>query len=611
MRFRQLGLLALAFGSAGTTACTASSSDGRSGSVEVVTRRSAALSLADVARVAVTITGDNIPTPMTSSLANDNATWHGTINDVPIGMARFDGQAFDAEDAVIYVGDATNVSITPGTTSVVALLLQQANAPAPFNNDAPIIDSFTASTNLVGPDQTVRVTGIAHKASGGHLSYAWSADGGTFASPTSASSEWTAPSTTGTYNLTFRATDDTGLAATISFTLVVQNGNAAVTTTFNTWPTADMMTATKTRLEVGDTTTLALAATDADGDTMSYAWTSSCDGTFSAPTAATTDFTLSALPDAGTCALTSTVTDGRGGSNTGTITLKTGPAPTLTIGASVAYHYVSTWNSSTTSGLFTFDGASWAQSPSTAPTDLRRATYIGEIGGKMYQQVRRGPVFSFDGTSWGSVAASPYGLDEQSYLGAMGGKAYHRAYGPNGPVIESFDGTTWATVETNMPNGYFSQDTLIGVIGDKAYHATWNNDTNVREVDAFDGATWTTIPNTNIDESNIGAYSYLGVVGGKAYHYTYNNSIGGYEWLSFDGTTFTVLPIVAPFANVGYNTFVGVLGGKAYHAIYDYQADTSTMYSFDGATWTMIPTNTPLHVGGYTGDFGGSYLGAL
>ncbi|MDB4935075.1 MAG: hypothetical protein JWP87_2047 [Labilithrix sp.] len=113
MRFRRLGLLALSFGCVGVTACTSPASDGRSGSVEVVTRRSAALSAADVARVAVTVSGDNIPTPISDDLTADGATWHGTISDIPVGIARFDGVAYDASNTRIYVGGGGPRPVVP------------------------------------------------------------------------------------------------------------------------------------------------------------------------------------------------------------------------------------------------------------------------------------------------------------------------------------------------------------------------------------------------------------------------------------------------------------------------------------------------------------------
>ncbi len=324
MKLRHVGCLtALVF--AGNYGCTVPAARGK---VEVVATSAAALS---VAGVTVTVSGVNISPSIMSSLTADDAGWHGTIDEIPPGVANFHGDAFDDSDTLVYAGDTPNVDIVAGQTAVVGLLLQQTQAPPPFQDSAPIIDSFMASSNLVGPGAQITVGGTAHEPGGGTLTYLWTADGGSFDSPGSASTTWTAPDTTGAFNLTFHASDADGLTAAVSFSMSVQNGSATVTTTFNQWPTVSGMTASPTRIDVGDTTNLSVVAADADGDTLSYVWTSSCSGTLGAQGTASPSFTLSALPESGSCTFVSAVSDGRGGSNTGTVTLEAGPAPTLAI----------------------------------------------------------------------------------------------------------------------------------------------------------------------------------------------------------------------------------------------------------------------------------------
>ena len=314
---------------AGASANPTGATHAASGQVQILARTTASLSTADIRTVAVTVSGSNIPTPMTSDLALSSSAWQGTIGDIPVGIATFTGDAFGVSQTLLYSGSAANVPVTAGATAVVGLLMQQTSAPAGFSDSAPVIETFTASVNPVAPGATVTVSGTAEEPGGGSLTYAWTADGGSFASPGSATTTWSAPATTGSYDLTFQATDAAGLTAGVTFTLAVENGNAEVIATFNTWPTVGGMTAAPVRINVGDTTTLGITDADADGDTLSYAWTSDCTGSFSAPTASSTTFTLSSLPQSGTCTFVSAVTDGRGGSNSGTVVLQAGAGPSL------------------------------------------------------------------------------------------------------------------------------------------------------------------------------------------------------------------------------------------------------------------------------------------
>jgi hypothetical protein len=544
----------------GLLACSPASKAQLSGNVEILTRTGSALSVNDVSTVTVTVTGDNIVSPLSTDLLHDATGWHATMTDIPVGLARFDGKAFDGEANLLYEGDAPNVAINPGATALVALLLQQAHAPSRFQNNAPVIDAVTASANLIAPSAQVAVRGIAHDADGDTLTYHWSANGGSFDAADSAAAVWNAPATTGTYTLTFDATDPAGLKAAVSFTLAVENGHAAVSTVFNTWPTVSGMTATPTRVDTGETTTLSITAADADDDTLTYAWTSDCTGTFSAADAATTDFTLSSLPESSVCTMQATVTDGRGGTNTGTVVLQAGPAPQLSVGPSTVYHSVYNGSGYT---LYSFDGSEWATVSSNMPS--------GTVG-------------------------------SDSYVGDIGGKAYHSVYNGSGFTLYSFDGSAWATVSTNMPSGVASYS-YVGVLGGKAYHSLYNG--SGFTLYSFDGSAWTAL--TSSGPENLGSYSYVGVLGGKVYHSVYNGS--GSTLYSFDGSTWAAVSSNMP-SNVGGGGFIGTLGGKTYHSVYN--GSGSTLYSFDGSTWTALTSSVPSGVGGFLGMMGmGSWVGSM
>jgi formylglycine-generating enzyme required for sulfatase activity len=304
------------------------------GSAEFIGTTAQALSAADVTRVRVTVSGPGIATPITHDLVRVSGQWRGTIGAIPVGVGRnFHGDAYDAGGTVVYRGDAPAVTITKGTTALVSLLLQQAQAPVPFQNSAPRIDSMTASSNAVSPGDVVSLAATAHDPDAEALTYAWTATGGTFTNGTSLAAQWTAPATEGSYNLTIRATDPKSAVAATTFTVNVAaanaRGKAAVSTILNTWPEVALVNASATRINIGESTSLTITASDADSDVLQYAWTATCAGTFNNPSAQAPSFTIAApLPAGNACALVASVTDGRGGTNTGQLSIATGAAAT-------------------------------------------------------------------------------------------------------------------------------------------------------------------------------------------------------------------------------------------------------------------------------------------
>jgi hypothetical protein len=91
---------------------------------------------------------------------------------------------------------------------------------------------------------------------------------------------------------------------------------------FNTWPQVAYITASASKVAVGETTTVSATASDDDGDTLSYQWTAGCSGTWTDSTSRAASFTPDAVPPGepcGNCPLTVAVEDGRGGRTTGTL----------------------------------------------------------------------------------------------------------------------------------------------------------------------------------------------------------------------------------------------------------------------------------------------------
>ncbi|HEX8437098.1 Kelch repeat-containing protein, partial [Archangium sp.] len=259
------------------------------------------------------------------------------LGSIPAGLNRtFLAQAFDSSGTLLFQGSAPGVTISADLTALVAITLQQVNAPPPFQNAAPLIDSLVASSTstsvLVG--STLSLTATAHDSNPGDtLTYAWSSTAGSFASASSAATSWTAPGTPGIQTLTFTVTDSGGLSSRMSLTVnVVPNpapGSAQLSISFNTAPQVAALSASPTRLAVGQTTSVSASASDPEGDSLSYAWSASCAGSWAQASSRSAEFTPSALPEGrcNNCRLTVSVSDGRGGQTTGSVGLcVSGPA---------------------------------------------------------------------------------------------------------------------------------------------------------------------------------------------------------------------------------------------------------------------------------------------
>nr|WP_224243232.1 kelch repeat-containing protein [Hyalangium gracile] len=280
-----------------------------------------------IARVSVTSSAADIPS-VTLDLAPSNGVWGGTIGNIPAGSNRsFQARAFDSSGTLLFEGSASGVTLSANQTTLVAITLQQVNPPPPFVNEAPLIDSLVASATSVSAGGVLSLWATAHDPNPGDtLSYAWSATAGSFASPSEAATSWTAPASTGLQTLTLTVTDSRGLSSSISLSVNVTHdgeGEAQLSICFNSSPVVASLGATPTQLSVGQTTSVSVAASDPDGDSLSYSWSATCAGSWSNASSHSARFTPSLLPAGAcnNCRLTVSVSDGRGGQTTGSVAL--------------------------------------------------------------------------------------------------------------------------------------------------------------------------------------------------------------------------------------------------------------------------------------------------
>jgi hypothetical protein len=310
-----------------------------SSAVQVVVQ---GLTAADVSVVTVTVTGgpSGAGTTTFGLTKNADGTWSGTLTGLAVGNGYvFTMTASSSGGTALYSGVATAVSIVKDQVSRVVITAQQSNAPTPFTNAPPVIDSVLVSSVKVVPGEAIALAASAHDPNPGDtLTYSWISTAGTFSASSAAATTWTAPAAAGTYPVTLTVSDQTGASVQIQVSIAVNasngTGSASVTGSVNTWPVVTNVSATPNYLVKGAQTMLTAIASDADGDSLTYAWSSDCAGGLTSATSVTPSFTLDSNATNANCTFTVAVADNRGGSTTGSLTLPVGKpsanlAPTI------------------------------------------------------------------------------------------------------------------------------------------------------------------------------------------------------------------------------------------------------------------------------------------
>ena len=299
-----------------------------------------ALSTSNVFSINVTVTGDDVATPIVASLHNQNGQWGAIVEHIPIGTNRsFSAHAFDASRNKIFSGSASGVTILPGATAHVVIYLQEEISSPTYVNHAPIIDSVAASSLSVAPGKQVFLGVTAHDPDPADtLVTTWKAACGILDGATTMNPVWTAPSSEQSCRIEVTVTDPHAAHTSAGLVVAVRvddSGGGNVVAVFDDPPVVINMSAEPYNLLPGNSTTLSVEAIDPDLDPLGFAWSvveAECGGTFGDPTADTTTFALVSDSPATACTFVVTVTGGlvsdhRGDTNFGEFTIQVGPPP--------------------------------------------------------------------------------------------------------------------------------------------------------------------------------------------------------------------------------------------------------------------------------------------
>ncbi|MGB8298573.1 MAG: metallophosphoesterase, partial [Polyangia bacterium] len=301
-------------------------------------------------QVTVTISGPALyaPQPVTLSPQGSGGSYGALISSLPVGSNYvFTVNATDKNNTLTYVGQATNVAILPNQVTTVVITAQSVQAPVPFVNTVPVIDSLVVSSTNIAPGGTVTANVKAHDdQKSDTITFAWSTSApapapagsltGQADTATTSQVTLTAPATAGDVTLTIQVKDNHGATASASIVIHVSTANANgtgqadVNVQFNNWPVVSDVIAVPGWITLGKPVALTVTASDADGDTLSYLWstgTTCTTGAFTSLTSAGPSFTLPTTATDTYCEFDVAVSDGRGGSAKGTLYIPVGAPP--------------------------------------------------------------------------------------------------------------------------------------------------------------------------------------------------------------------------------------------------------------------------------------------
>ena len=291
------------------TACGGSSSDSEgTATPEIVLNLPAEFSTGETGRavpdyvtgIFLTVTGDGME-DIELSIDPDNLSASVTVT---FGTRTF-SIVITTSIGKTFTGWKT-VEVTSGSTRIIEIDL--------VVNDPPKV-TLKASNGAPVIGQAVALSATATDADGDPMTYSWSKNGGAL-SASGLSGKWHSP-VSGSYKVTFTASDGRGGVGTASVTLSISGVNGA--------PVVNSVTVSNPNPVVGEAITLTCNATDPDGDPLTY-WFSDGIAWGSAANPATWTLTAS-----GAKTITCTATDPGGLTGVGSVGFTVNPgAPLLT-----------------------------------------------------------------------------------------------------------------------------------------------------------------------------------------------------------------------------------------------------------------------------------------
>jgi hypothetical protein len=291
-----------------------------------------ALSIYDIRSATATISGPGIARPIVVPLGARGGTWQANVVGIPAGTGRSISVTARSQAGVsLFHGQAADVTIHPGETAFVNIVLFEVEPLPPYANAAPTIDVLEVSALKVERGASITVGVKAHDADPTDvLAYQWTASCGTLAEPTLARGLWTAPAVPGACEITVTVTDVKGASVSAGVAIAVvppSRGGAVINTEMDRSPIIDAISLAPTPLAQGIPVTLTVSATDPDGHPLSYQWSSTCTGVFGNPALASTAFTLTSAPASGTCQFSADVADSVGAHSIGILNQATALVP--------------------------------------------------------------------------------------------------------------------------------------------------------------------------------------------------------------------------------------------------------------------------------------------
>lgn len=310
---------------------------------------SALVSTANIDRVTIRVSGAGISPDLVQVLTRTGNTWTGTVLHIPAGAGRtFTARAFDAGGTLWYEGSAV-ATVTAGQTIGVVITAVEVSPAPPFTNRPPVIDSVVISALTVETHGSISLTATAHDPDLDPLTYAWAsapASAGSFSAPAALATTWTAGSVAEPVSLSLRVTDSKSATAMVTIAIEVvppQDGSAEVTVNLVHKPVFEQLWTDPSRVNVGESFTLHLAASDIDGYPLAYSvdptWFS-CHATQLSASADGTTATFRVVQVAdgpganpAVCIVEARADNGHGGIGSGTVVVNIGPyAPTEVVG---------------------------------------------------------------------------------------------------------------------------------------------------------------------------------------------------------------------------------------------------------------------------------------